>query len=200
MSRVQNVIKVSNEARQKAGRWWAAHLYMAVNYGVWDRNISPLEIETSEGIVDVSRAVRSSRTTTAERGADARGGVLVGNRQWQVSTTDGKMSFCTSINLAQYEWREFCNETKEEWLLRLLNKYFDREPRYGMAANGLKTIRNTDAGSSLHTGARAERYFLCEPDLEDRRDASQLLAFMTLDTRLPLGCFEFTQQLVSNID
>lgn len=195
MSRVQNVIKVSNEARQKAGRWWAAHLYMAVNYGIWDRNISPLEIETSEGIVDVSRAVRSTRTTTTERGADARGGVLVDKREWQIDSSAGKMFFCASINLAQYEWREFCLETQETWLLRLFNNYFERDPRYGVAANAIMQIRNPDYGSKLHTDSRKESVFLREPDLEHHDHRSQLLAFMTLDTRLPLGCFEFTQKL-----
>lgn len=198
-TRVQNVITASNNARQLAARWWAAHIYMAVNYGRWFRNTTHLEIETSEGLIDLSRAVYSTRTSNRDKGVDTRGGLLVENRDWQTITTEGHMQFYASINLAKYEWENAINHTVDSWIVERIAKYLTRQPRYGSHHTAFTNLENPDKNSRLHEGERRDCLYICEPSLEQGRDAAQVLAFMALEHQMPKGCLAFSQKLISGV-
>jgi hypothetical protein len=195
-TRIQNPITASNNARQLAARFWASKIYMAVNYGHWFRNTAHLEIETSEGLVDLSRAVHATRTSQKSRGADVRGGLLVDRRDWECETTEGQMIFQAKINLAQYEWHKAMNHSIDAWIIERIGKYLSRPPRYGSYQTGLLFVENPDYGSTHHTGERWATKYICEPDLEQRTYAAQLLAWMALEHRMPLGCLQFSEILL----
>jgi hypothetical protein len=180
MTRVLNPNSVSWRGRQQVAAWWAAHIYMTVNYGLWSRNTTPLELDTGEGLIDLSRAAYPSGTSTAERGSDARGGVLQKHFEFALETTAGHLVFSASIDMATYDWTAMLKnpDLENSAIAQLVRGYMARDPRYH--ARGLRNARNPDYGSKLHTGARATSPYISEPDLEDSAYGAQLWAWSHL--------------------